>query len=298
MPAPRDPGRDLVKMAELVRLSGASRSLIHFYLNSGLLPPPIRRGPKLHFYARVHLERLREIAARRSAGESLEEIGRNFSRRERSRARREALNREGPKIRHSRRGLRDALLDAAARAFVERGYEGVHVEDVARDVGVSKAKLYEQFSSKAALFVACLDRLRNVVFSPESRAQLVTPALSFDDEGRVRSSAVLSKFAPYRMMTNLLTQAAFGSDPDLAASARVALHRMVLGAKPMFDRAVASGHCRALDTELAAYMTWGALMAVGDRLALDDRYTVEDGLAAYLDFVTYGTAPARPARGS
>jgi AcrR family transcriptional regulator len=280
-------GLSELKIGELVRTSGASRSLIHFYLNAGLLPPPIRRGPKLHIYGRVHVARLREIAQRRAEGMSLADIGRRFSRRDRGRKRRDAQP-ERPQTRHSRRGLRDALLDAAAREFVDRGYDDVHVEDVARAVGISKARLYGLFASKAALFVACLDRLRNVVISPEQRA-LVTPALSFEDEGRARAMAVLSKFVPYRMMTNLLTQAALGRDASLAKSARAALHDMVLGAKPMFDRAVDRGTCRPIDTELVSYMTWGALMAVGDRLAVDDRYTVEDGLAAYLDFVTHGT---------
>jgi len=298
MPAPERSPRPLFKIADLVRLSGTGRSTIHFYLNSGLLPPPVRRGPKLHFYGREHVSRLREIAERRAAGDTLETIGKQFARRDRGRARREAHapKPDEPKRKFSRRGLRDGLLDSAARAFVERGYDGVHVEDVARAVGVSKAKLYELFPSKAALFVACLDRLRHVVFSPEVRAQMVTSAISFTDEGRVRAAAVLSRFPPYRMMTNLLAQAAFGDDAELAKSARAALHAMVLGAKPMFDRAVASGDCRAIDTELLAYMTWGALMAVGDRLALDDKYTSTELLEAYLDFVRYGNAPERAGR--
>jgi AcrR family transcriptional regulator len=173
---------------------------------------------------------------------------------------------------------------------VERGYDGVHVEDVARSVGVSKAKLYEVFPSKAALFVDCLDRLRHVVFSAEERSRLVAQSRSFAEEGYLRSAAVLFRFAPYRMMTNLLTQAACGEDADLGRKARAALHGLVLGAKPMFDRGIASGECRAFDSELASYMTWGALIAVGDRLAFDGKYTVEQALAAYQDFVANGTA--------
>src|SRR5690242_16940544 len=83
----------LLKIADLVRLSGTGRSTIHFYLNSGLLPPPIRRGPTLHFYGRQHLSRLREIGERRAAGVALAEIGRQFAKRDRGRARREAQTR-------------------------------------------------------------------------------------------------------------------------------------------------------------------------------------------------------------
>lgn len=294
MPIPEEARRtSQLKIAELVRVSGTTRSTIHFYLNSGLLPPPVRRGPKLHFFGREHVTRLREIAELRRAGVSLNDIGRKFARRERGRARRgpkqDAKGTDAPR---SRRGLRDALLDAAARAFVERGYDGVHVEDVARSVGVSKAKLYEAFPSKAALFVDCLDRLRHVVFSAEERSRLTTQSLTCAEEGYLRSAAVLFRFAPYRMMTNLLTQAACSDDADLAKKARAALHGLVLGAKPMFDRGMATGECRLFDSELVSYMTWGALIAVGDRLAFDDKYTVEQALDAYHYFVGHGTAAA------
>jgi AcrR family transcriptional regulator len=248
----------------------------------------------LHFYGREHVARLRDIAELRKAGTSLHEIGNRFARRQRRRARRETTaGGERPDAPRSRKGLRDALLDAAAREFVERGYDGVHVEDIARYVGVSKARLYEVFPSKAALFVDCLDRLRHVVFSAEQRAGLTAPDLAFPDEGYVRAAAVLSRFAPYRMMTNLLTQAACGENEELAQRAREALHGMVLGAKPMFDRGIALGNVRPVDTELVSYMTWGALIAVGDRLGLDDKYSLERALRAYVDFVTFGTAPER-----
>jgi hypothetical protein len=59
----------------------------------------------------------------------------------------------------------------------------------------------------------------------------------------------------------------------------------------MFDRAVAAGACRDIDTELLAYMTWGALLALGDRGLMDDRFTRERALEQYLDLVAHGTNP-------
>jgi AcrR family transcriptional regulator len=56
--------------------------------------------------------------------------------------------------RPGRRNTRDALLDAAARLFVERGYHGVGLETVAEEVGVTRQTVYNQFGSKPGLLRA------------------------------------------------------------------------------------------------------------------------------------------------
>ncbi|MCY0989502.1 hypothetical protein OV203_20345 [Nannocystis sp. ILAH1] len=110
------------------------------------------------------------------------------------------------------------------------------------------------------------------------------------DEARLRAQAVLSRFTGFRTMTNLLGAAAQGRDLEVAARAREALHRMVMNAEPSLRRAMTAGELRRGDTELWAYMLWGALLALGDRLALDDRYTQAETLAAYLEFMRRATA--------
>ena len=50
---------------------------------------------------------------------------------------------------------RDAILQAAARRFAERGYEKTRVSDICRDVGVTAQLLYSHFPSKRHLFIAC-----------------------------------------------------------------------------------------------------------------------------------------------
>jgi AcrR family transcriptional regulator len=49
------------------------------------------------------------------------------------------------------------LLAAALRHFSERGYAGTRLEDVAKEVGVSKGTLYLYFPNKAALFSAVIE---------------------------------------------------------------------------------------------------------------------------------------------
>ena len=47
---------------------------------------------------------------------------------------------------------RDAVFAAAARLFSSRGFDGVSMDDLARDAGVNKAMIYYHFAGKLALY--------------------------------------------------------------------------------------------------------------------------------------------------
>jgi AcrR family transcriptional regulator len=50
------------------------------------------------------------------------------------------------------------ILDAAFGVFLEKGYEGASMEEIARRAGVSKPVVYSSFAGKDALFGELLDR--------------------------------------------------------------------------------------------------------------------------------------------
>jgi AcrR family transcriptional regulator len=52
----------------------------------------------------------------------------------------------------------ELLLDAAENVFVERGFAGASVEEIARRGEVALATLYKAFSSKEAMFVRVIER--------------------------------------------------------------------------------------------------------------------------------------------
>jgi TetR/AcrR family transcriptional regulator len=51
---------------------------------------------------------------------------------------------------------RDAVFDSAATQFAMGGFDGVSVDDIARDAGVNKAMIYYHFADKLALYRAVL----------------------------------------------------------------------------------------------------------------------------------------------
>jgi AcrR family transcriptional regulator len=52
---------------------------------------------------------------------------------------------------------RGLVLDAARRVFLDRGYHGATLEQIADEAGFSKGVVYSQFDSKADLFLALLE---------------------------------------------------------------------------------------------------------------------------------------------
>lgn len=69
-----------------------------------------------------------------------------------------------PRQERSRRRV-DAILDAAAEIFADRGFDGATTEEIAARAGTSIGSLYQYFPDKQALFQAiaerCMARSRN-----------------------------------------------------------------------------------------------------------------------------------------
>ncbi len=53
---------------------------------------------------------------------------------------------------------REAVLGAARRVFIDKGYAGATLEAIAEEAGFSKGVMYSQFESKADLFLTLLER--------------------------------------------------------------------------------------------------------------------------------------------
>lgn len=54
---------------------------------------------------------------------------------------------------------KDKILDAALVSFVEYGYKGTNLRDLAAGMGLSKSALYSHYDSKEAIWDALIDRL-------------------------------------------------------------------------------------------------------------------------------------------
>jgi TetR/AcrR family transcriptional regulator of autoinduction and epiphytic fitness len=64
-----------------------------------------------------------------------------------------------PMPRAGRGGSREAIVDAAERLFLERGFGSVSMDELAEAAGVARRTLYNQFSSKEEIFREMLLRV-------------------------------------------------------------------------------------------------------------------------------------------
>lgn len=58
----------------------------------------------------------------------------------------------GKRGRPANPNARSEILKAAAAAFMERGFSGTSIDDIARDIGVTKGFIYHQFTNKSDLY--------------------------------------------------------------------------------------------------------------------------------------------------
>ena len=58
----------------------------------------------------------------------------------------------------------DSLVEVAARAFLDRGYDATSMEDLSRAAGITKSSFYHHVSGKEALLRGALDRALDGLF--------------------------------------------------------------------------------------------------------------------------------------
>jgi AcrR family transcriptional regulator len=269
-----------MKIAALERVAATTRSTIRHYLQLGLLHQPRVAGPKLHLFDRGHVERLAAIARLRAEGLSLSRIRDELQRQPPPRG-------SGTEPGAPEAELRERIRARATALFAEYGYDGVRLSDVAQQLGIGKASIYRHYESKHALFVDCVESVRHTLVPAEARAANERDH-DLRHRGARRAAAVLDHFDAYRMLNHMLAALAHGQDEALARKARAELHAMITNAEPFLRELAAAGAIRPLDTELLAYMLWGALLGAGELLGRDGRHSRHDVLRGYLDFVDLG----------
>ncbi len=79
-----------------------------------------------------------------------------------------------PPVRRTRRGeeRHERLRRRAADLFLERGYDGVSIDELIRDVGGSKASVYHFYGDKDGLFTAVMDDLVEDLLVPLEQLDL------------------------------------------------------------------------------------------------------------------------------
>ncbi|MDI4663571.1 TetR/AcrR family transcriptional regulator [Xanthobacter autotrophicus] len=194
---------------------------------------------------------------------------------------------------HDRALKREAVLKAAARLFNEKGFHATSLDDVARQLNVTKPTLYHYFRSKDdVLFECCRMGLEMIEAAaapvPGSRAS-----------GLERLRALMEKYAEAMTMD-------FGMSitrtPDTALSPenRAELRRL----KSQIDQAlrgviasgIDDGSIAPCDVRTAAFTIAGALNAIAHWYKPGGPLSPAEIAHQTADFLIQGLAPRTPER--
>jgi TetR/AcrR family transcriptional regulator, mexJK operon transcriptional repressor len=107
---------------------------------------------------------------------------------------------------------RGTLLETAMRLFLDRGYEAVTVEEIAKQAGVAKRFIYARYSDKSELFVAAVEH--TLLERVEDTLHSIEPSRHGAERGL------------YELGQKLL---AIALQPEA-----IALHRLLVSAAPQF----------------------------------------------------------------
>jgi AcrR family transcriptional regulator len=176
--------------------------------------------------------------------------------------------------RRGRPGLdRDAVLAGSVTLFIERGFDGTSMEDLARHLGITKSAIYHHVASKDALLGLALDRaLSGLESAARDVRSMDGRAVDRLESLMRRSVAVLVDRLPY---VTLLLRVRGNSEVERQALAR--RRRLDKLAAGLVKDAVGDGDLRPdLDPVVTARLLFGMVNSLTEWLRPDSSHTATE----------------------
>ncbi len=194
-----------------------------------------------------------------------------------------------PASRSERRKARttNAIMDAAERHFLERGFQDAKVDEIAEEADVAVGSVYNHFGSKEGLYRASLERALALFETymdeepaPEGPAleQLLEVAGRVARFGRERPGHLRMLVLPHPRQA----EEALREPLDQVRTALAAQERRTAA---LIEAAVRLGDARPLDSRRAAAFLWSSwlgTLALGQRSDRELRAVLEAGLRVVL----------------
>ncbi len=155
-------------------------------------------------------------------------------------------------------GMREKILESAKNLFIEHGYHGLAMREIAEALGVTKPALYYHFKDKEELFLAILQENLNDIEA------------GIDG---ILAKQVSNKEAIYLFIQHVLNQSAndravivleIQESRQLSESARINFYslyqkKFIQKIHDIFNRGIENGEFRAIDPAFATWTLLGIL---------------------------------------
>jgi len=161
-----------------------------------------------------------------------------------------------PRVRAKRRRRRAEILQAALRAFRERGYHDTTLDDIAHRLGLRKTALYHYFPDKEAILYAChlesLSQLDRIMAAARARAGPPAEQLGYVIREHVRVMTDTLQGSPLAFEVTALSRA----HQREIIRGRDAYERAL---RDLIEQGIRHGDLRPVNPKLAAFVILGAI---------------------------------------
>ncbi|UGS35495.1 TetR/AcrR family transcriptional regulator [Capillimicrobium parvum] len=157
---------------------------------------------------------------------------------------------------------REAVLQAAEKAFAARGYHGTPTTEIAKAAGISQAYLFRLFPTKRELFVALVDRCYERTVATFAEAADRAAAADDGTSPLAAMGAAYGELLRNRdaLLLQLQTHAA-ADDPEVREAVRRGFRRLY---------ELVARRSEATDAELQTWFAHGMLMNVVAAMRADE----------------------------
>ena len=172
----------------------------------------------------------------------------------------------------------DEVLTVAARLFRERGYRTTRLDEVADELGVTRAALYYYVDTKQELLEEICSRSMHMIEAALREVQDVP-----DAEERLRQFARAFARNTATDSARVFLRDRKALSPQLRQQLQERAHRVTRGAEEIIEAGIASGRFRGLDAQVAAPGLLAMLNALPDWVRPDRHGALEDVTEQLLD---------------
>jgi AcrR family transcriptional regulator len=174
---------------------------------------------------------------------------------------------------------RGEIIGTATGLFLAQGYAGTSMADLARAVGIQKASLYHHFTSKQALFVACVtegyeDTVR--------RLDALRADAALSDADRIRAAMEelyrINLGTPVGRMAPLISEVA-QEIPEVAQTFHAGfITRQYDIVRAMVEDGIARGSFAAVDADGVRNLIFGPIITLSMSREMTARFPDRDAL--------------------
>ncbi len=282
-------------IAELEKRTGIQRSTIHHYIRCGLLHEPYRTSQTMAYYDESHITKLQMISQikeefLKNANTSRVPIDFIKARLEETYQEPEPILNERvkpeTKVTQKQARKKNSIIQAALSLYAEKGYYRTNLRDITKKVGISTPAFYHYFPDKRELFIEVIEYVIG-----EWKTNLKS-ALENETDSSKRAVLMFKIFQEHypkvgEVINHLRAGVATG-DEWAKTKLKHVYQVLMVDFKEMTKQSIQKGIIRDADVELLSYFFFRIDEAAVQRLALDDKYSIEELMAFVGDLISFG----------